>query len=370
MESLVYAEPASLGIDPEKFKEAEAVLKEEIEKGSAPGAVALVLYQNKIAYHYAFGKKALVPEPEEITLDTIYDLASITKCVATTTACMMLMEQGLIGLEDPIAKFFPDFAGKEEITIFHLLTHTSGLPAWLPLYQEARSKEDYRKALAESDLEHQPGAKVVYSCLGFILLGLILEKVAGEELDAFLQKALFDPLGMEDTCFNPKKNFGPEKLLRVAPTEATEDRGLLRGEVHDENAYCIGGVSGNAGLFSTAVDLAKFASMLLSGGVFQGRKILEQKTIELMTQNHTAPVTPNRGLGWLKKNPISSGGSLLTDASYGHTGFTGTSMWLDPVLNVAIILLTNQVHPSRHQGGVAKLRSSFADAVVSALPKR
>ncbi|HPQ10341.1 MAG TPA: serine hydrolase domain-containing protein, partial [Bacillota bacterium] len=121
MESLVYAEPASLGIDPEKFKEAEAVLKEEIEKGSAPGAVALVLYQNKIAYHYAFGKRALVPEPEEITLDTIYDLASITKCVATTTACMMLMEQGLIGLEDPIAKFFPDFAGKEEITIFHLL---------------------------------------------------------------------------------------------------------------------------------------------------------------------------------------------------------------------------------------------------------
>ena len=211
MESLVYAEPASLGIDPEKFKEAEAVLKEEIEKGSAPGAVTLVLYQNKIAYHYAFGKRALVPEPEEITLDTIYDLASITKCVATTTACMMLMEQGLIGLEDPIAKFFPDFAGKEEITIFHLLTHTSGLPAWLPLYQEARSKEDYRKALAESDLEHQPGAKVVYSCLGFILLGLILEKVAGEELDAFLQKALFDPFGYGRHVLQSQEKFRTRK---------------------------------------------------------------------------------------------------------------------------------------------------------------
>ncbi|MDD4264156.1 MAG: serine hydrolase [Firmicutes bacterium] len=369
MAKLEYYVEKSCGIDPKAFEKAHSVLIDAIDNQAAPGAVALVLYQKRIIARFAYGKRALLPEPEDLTFDTIYDLASLTKCIGTTTACMMLLERGLIKLDDSIYKFLPEFKDKRRVKILQLLTHTSGFSAWLPLYNEAEGREDYKKALAKSDLEYCPGSKVVYTCLGYILLGLIIEKVAGEALDVFLEKELFVPLDMKDTSFNPKQNLSVEKQVRIAPTESTKQRGLLKGEVHDENAYAIGGVSGNAGLFSTADDLASYALMLLAGGTYNSKRILSKDTVDLMTKNHTAPLTPGRGLGWMKKNPNSSGGALLTLESYGHTGFTGTSMWLDPAFDLAIILLTNQVHPDRNKGGVGNLRVSFANAVVSGVPR-
>lgn len=365
MKQLLYATPESLGLNQEKLNSACLLLDEAVAKKETPGAVGLVLYRRKIVAHCNYGLKSILPTPSPLTKDTIYDLASVSKCVATTTMFLMLLEKGALRLDDSVTYFYPEFNAKGKLRLRHLLTHTSGLPAWLPIYKNAFSRDDWLKALANTDLEYETGSKVVYSCLGFILLGLILEKVARESLAAFLKRELFDPLGMKDTGYN----VGP--LERVAPTEYSPAKNcILKGIVHDENAASLGGVSGNAGVFSTAFDLALFAAMLLSEGFWNNKTYLSPSSLRLMRYNHTSHLNDNRGLGWALKGEYSSGGDLLSPYSFGHTGFTGTSIWLDPALDLAIILLTNRVHPTREGGqGIIRLRALFANAVVGALPK-
>lgn len=367
MNELPYTDPKTLGVDPNRLKRAEDLLTKAVENKDTPGAVGLVLYKKNIIAHYAVGFRSILPQKTLVSQDTIYDLASVSKCVGTTTAALMLLEQGKIRLDDSVAYFFPEFSGdKAHIRLRHLLTHTSGLPAWLPIYKNTCDRESWKNALAKTELEYKTDSKVVYSCLGYILLGLILEKVAGETLDSFLNRELFEPLGMKDTGYN----IAPSKLERIAPTEYSPERKyIITGEVHDENAYSIGGVSGNAGLFSTAYDLSLFSAMLLNECIWDNKQYLTPHTLNLMNQNHTAHLNDNRGLGWVKKGEYSSGGDLLTEASFGHTGFTGTSLWLDPKLDLAIILLTNRVHPTREgENGVIRLRALFSNAVVASLP--
>jgi CubicO group peptidase (beta-lactamase class C family) len=310
--------------------------------------------------------------------DTIYDLASLTKVVVTTTAAMVLTDEGRLDPDRPVVSFLPGFQGgaKDKVTVAQLLTHSSGLPWWAPLYREVKGKRDYLQRILAMDLAYEPGTKSVYSDLGVILLGEVLERVAGEPLEAFARRRVLDPLGMKDTLYRP----GPALLARIAPTERDPWRGrLLRGEVHDENAFAMGGVAPQAGLFGTAADLARFAQMLLNGGVFEHHRIMSRETLERFTRRAQIPGS-TRALGWdtpadetgtRSSTPgapgYSSAGSLLSPRSFGHTGFTGTSLWVDPERRLFVVLLTNRVNPSRDNDEIRRVRAAVADAVVRAL---
>jgi CubicO group peptidase (beta-lactamase class C family) len=297
-----------------------------------------------------------------VEADTLYDLASLTKVVATTTMAMILVDEKRLDLDRPVHAFLPAFQGpeKEGVTVRHLLTHSSGLPATAPLFREVRGKAAYAERIAAMDLGYPPGSKSVYSDLGVILLGEILEKTAGRPLDVFVRERVFLPLGMKHTGFRPPRPLWP----RIAPTENDPWRGrMIQGEVHDENAFAMGGVAPHAGLFSTAGDLARFARMLLKGG---GR-IVSRQTLELFTAKAGIPDS-DRALGWDTKSAEgSSAGTLFSPDSFGHTGFTGTSIWIDPERQIFVILLTNRVYPTRENNLIREVRPAVADAVVRAL---
>jgi len=301
-------------------------------------------------------------------LDAIYDLGSITKPLATATSFMILLERGQVLLSDTVSHYLPEYVGgrKDETTLSELLTHTSGLPAWKPLYEICKSRGDFLREICRMDLEYPPGGKVVYSCLGYILLSFILEKVMGEDLSSFARREIFLPLGMKDTLFNP-----PTELRgRIAATEKCKWRGrMLIGEVHDENAFGMDGVSGNAGLFSTALDLAIFAQTFLNGGEYGGARILSPSSIKLMIENHTKKFDDEpRGIGWaLKSKRGSSAGDLLSSSSYGHTGFPGGSLWIDPVNELIVVLLTNRVHPTRENDAILRVRPPFHNIIASSI---
>jgi uncharacterized protein YbbC (DUF1343 family)/CubicO group peptidase (beta-lactamase class C family) len=298
-----------------------------------------------------------------MTLDTIFDMASLTKVIATTTAVMQLMEQGKVRLNDPVAKYLPEFAqnGKEDITLRQLLTHYSGLAPDLDLKAPWEGKETaYRMAFAEAP-EQPPGSEFTYSDINFIVLGALVERVSGETLDQYAVRHIFAPLKMTHTRFVPPATW----RAKIAPTQYDENEHMLRGVVHDPTARRMGGVAGHAGLFSTGDDLAKFAQALLKGG----GGILSSLTVEKMTRPEQPPAAPVlRGFGWDIDSPFSSNrGDLLPVGSFGHTGFTGTSVWIDPTTQTYIILLTNAVHP-RGKGNAIALRSKVATAVAAALP--
>jgi len=344
------------------FAPLDAVLKEAVTAGNAPGAVLLVGHKGLVVYEKAYGNRTVGNKPEPMTTDTIFDLASLTKVIATTT-CIMRMEQlGMIKLNDPVAKYIPDFAqnGKEDITIRMLLTHYSGLPADLDLKDPWNGvDEGYARANA-AKLVNAPGSTFLYSDVGFIVLGELVQKVGGAPLDQYAQTYVFGPLGMTTTRFNPPASWGP----RIAPTQRDEHTGqMLRGTVHDPTARQMGGVAGDAGLFSTAEDVAKFAQCLLNNGA----PILNQLIVEKMTTPQQPPNMPNlRGLGWDIDSPFSSTrGELLPVGSFGHTGFTGTSLWIDPTTNTYVILLTNST--MLPTGNVISLRTEIATAVAAAL---
>ena len=314
-------------------------------------------------YRKAYGNRALEPRREPMTLDTIFDLASLTKVIATTTAVMQLVEQGKVRLNDPVAKYLPEFAqnGKDDVTVRQLLTHYSGLAPDLDLKTPWEGKETaYRMAFAETP-EDPPGSRFSYSDINFIVLGALVERVSGESLDEYCERHIFLPLKMTHTRFLPPAAW----RARIAPTQYDENEHMLRGVVHDPTARRMGGVAGHAGLFSTADDLAKFAQTLLNGG----GGILSPLSVEKMTQPEQPPSAPVlRGFGWDIDSPFSSNrGDLLPVGSYGHTGFTGTSLWIDPTTQTYIILLTNAVHP-RGKGNAIALRSEVATAVAAALP--
>ncbi|MGA9551980.1 MAG: serine hydrolase [Candidatus Sulfotelmatobacter sp.] len=341
----------------------DAVIQQAIHEGQIPGAVLLVGHNGQVIYRKAYGERALEPHREPMALDTIFDLASLTKVIATTPAVMQLVEQGKVRLNDPVAKYLPAFAenGKEDITVRQLLTHYSGLPPDLDLKTPWAGKETaYRMAFAAM-LQDPPGSRFSYSDINFIVLGALVERVSGETLDEYCARHIFAPLKMAHTRFLPPVSW----RAKIAPTQYDENDHMLRGVVHDPTARRMGGVAGQAGLFSTADDLAKFARTLLDGdGV-----ILSAESVKKMTQPEQPPSAPVlRGFGWDIDSPFSSNrGDLLPIGGYGHTGFTGTSLWIDPSTQTYIILLTNAVHP-RGKGSAVALRSKVATAIGAALP--
>ena len=340
----------------------DEVVQDAMQARQIPGAVVLVGHNGRIAYRKAYGYRALEPRRERMTVGTIFDVASLTKVVATTTCVMQLIEEGKIRPNDPVAKYLPDFAqnGKQDITVRQLLTHYSGLAPDLDLKVPWTGKATaYGLSYAEMP-QQAPGARFVYSDINFIVLGALVEQVSGMTLDSYARTKVFEPLQMTHTRFLPPVSWRP----RIAPTEYDENGVMLRGVVHDPTARRMGGVAGHAGLFSTADDLSKFAQTLLSGS-----KVLSPLAIEKMSTPQQAPMaTSVRGFGWDIDSPFSSNrGDFLPVGSFGHTGFTGTSLWIDPTTKTYIILLTNAVHP-RGQGTAVALRSKLATAVAAALP--
>jgi len=341
----------------------DTVIEQAIHDGNIPGAVLVVGHNGRVIYRKAYGNRALEPRREPMTLETIFDLASLTKVVATTTAVMKLVEQGKVRLNDPVAKYLPEFAqnGKEDITVRQLLTHYSGLAPDLDLKTIWDGKEKaYQMAFAEMP-EAPPGSRFSYSDVNFIVLGALVERVSGETLDEYCERRIFAPLKMMHTRFTPPAAWRP----KIAPTQYDENEHMLRGVVHDPTARRMGGVAGHAGLFSTADDLATLSQALLNGG----GGVLSAPSVEKMTRPEQPPSAPVlRGFGWDIDSPFSSNrGDLLPVGSYGHTGFTGTSMWIDPTTQTYIILLTNAVHPRGKENAIA-LRSKVATAVAAALP--
>lgn len=364
--SLPVADPAEAGFRPGGTAEIDKVLADFLEQKAFPGGVLAVGYQGKLAYLKPFGHLTYDEDSPAVFADTIYDLASLTKVVATTTMAMVLVDEGFLDLDKPVQDFLPLFqgAGKDRVTVRNLLTHSSGLVAYGDLYNEISGKQAYLERIQSMDLDYEPGTKSVYSDYGMILLGEILERVAGQPMDVFLEERVYGPLGMENTGFLPAADLRE----RIAPTEDDPWRGyMVRGEVHDENAHALGGVAPHAGVFSTAPDLARFLQMILNGGVFEHQRIISRDIVEEWTRKAGIPES-DRATGWDTKSPEkSSAGNFFSPDSYGHLGYTGTSMWVDPERELFVILLTNRVHPTRENNLIRQARPAVADAVVQAL---
>ncbi|MFT3767267.1 MAG: DUF1343 domain-containing protein [Minicystis sp.] len=326
-----------------------AITREEVR-----GAVVAVVHGGRVVFQRAYGLRSKEPEERVMTADTVFDLASLTKAVATAPSVMLLVEQGKLRLSDPVAQHLPSFAknGKDHITVEQLLLHTSGLVADNSIYDYKAGRTNALARIDELPLQSDPGEKVSYSDVGYIVLGELVEKVSGEPLDVFAREHLFAPLGMRDTGFNPS----PALAARTAPTEP-RDGTMLQGAVHDPRAHLLGGVAGHAGLFSTAPDLARFVTMLLARGRRAETQVLAPPTLLRMTEPHELPGGARRTLGW-DVRPGFTGGS-----GYGHTGFTGTSLWIDPGTDTGLILLTSRLHPDG-KGDVTRLRREVAAAVA------
>jgi CubicO group peptidase (beta-lactamase class C family) len=339
---------------------------EGMRAGGFPGAAVVIGRQGAAVWRRGFGTLGWEGDSPAVTTDrTIYDLASLTKVVATTTAAMILYDEGKLSLDARVSDIIPGFVGKwkDEVTVRHLLTHRSGLPAGRELWRGTRTPDEARQAVIETPLAFRPGRYFEYSDLGADMLGWVVEAVSGQPLDQFVRERVFEPLGMHDTFFRPTDSL----RVRIAPTEVSPPRGYpLRGEVHDENAYVLGGVAGHAGLFSTAEDLAIFAQMMLNGGVYDGVRIVSDSTVRLFTQRASG----SRALGWEMAEGRHGAGEYLSPDAYGHVGFTGTSLWIDPQRNMFVILLTNRVHAARVKRPstvIADVRADLADAAALAV---
>lgn len=345
-------------------------LQQAVERGAVPGAVALVNVQGQTVCHTAVGHSSLIPKEKNIKKDQIFDLASLTKVVATTTAVLILWDEGKLQLDDPVSKYLPelDRPDKNTITLRHCLTHTTGLPPFRKYYDKLQGREAYLKAIAAEPLQYKTGTERQYSDLGFILLGLVVEKVSGQPLDEFTRERIFKPLKMKQTRYLPTGSLKNGSPSRYASTEKCPWRKrVMTGVVHDENAYALGGVSGHAGLFSTAADLERFGRMLLGHGEYDGARILSPEAVAQLNTCQAPAVAPQAGLGWLLKTDKESiAGFLSSPRSFGHTGFTGTSLWVDPENQVVAILLTNAIHPSREKASSGSVRLEFHRIVSQA----
>lgn len=354
----------------------DAAIQSEIEKKNLPGAV-VHLESNVTQYTKALGQRALEPQPEPASADTIYDAASLTKVLATAPAITLLIERGKLDPDKPVATYIPDFAaeGKESITVKHLLTHTSGLRPGLSRATDWSGADTALKLACAEKPQRPPGKVFVYSDINFIVLGELVRVVSGDRIDAFVQREFYAPLKMPDTGYLPPK----EKLPRIAPTEKQSDGTVLRGVVHDPTARSMDGVAGHAGLFTTAADLARFCRMLLNGGELDGVRVLKPESVALLTtvQAHaTVPdaaddtPTVQRAFGFDLVSPYDGPrGNLFPKTSFGHTGWTGTSLWIDPASKSFILLLSNRNHPSG--GDVRALRRTLGTlaAEIVGVPK-
>jgi beta-N-acetylhexosaminidase len=357
----------------ERLGPAYEVLNRAVKDGAFPGGVLAVGLRNQLAIR-PFGKMTCDKKAARVTADTIYDVASLTKPIVTTTAVMMLVEAKQIDLDAPVSRYLPEFVcgavcdpnqdWRARVTIRKLLLHTAGLAAHRRFYEQAKSKRAVLAAVMAEPPVGEPGKQIEYSDLGFILLGAIVESVTGEELDAFARARVFAPLGMSDSRFNPSKTL----RARIAPTEkdATYRKRLIHGEVHDENAWAMGGVAGHAGMFSTAADVAAFAQMMLNGGIYAHHRLLARSTLAEFTTRHNIGNSA-WALGWDVPVAPSSSGRYFSKRTYGHTGFAGTSMWIDPERELFVVLLTNRVHPTRANNKIRQVRPVVHDAIIEAL---
>jgi uncharacterized protein YbbC (DUF1343 family)/CubicO group peptidase (beta-lactamase class C family) len=362
------------GVDLRKLDAIEDLVKDAMLQKRLPGAVVVVGVGDRIVYQKAIGDRARVPSREPMTLDTIFDLASLTKVVATTTSVMLLIEQGKLRLVDRVATFIPGFEryGKADITIRHLMLHQSGLRPDLDLADPWMGSDAAIQLAIEEVPTSAPGTRFVYSDINFFLLGDIVRRISGKPLDQFAQEYIFTPLGMNDTMFKPRASLLP----RIAPTERCTDYGypcegpdmkMLRGTVHDPTARRMNGVAGHAGLFSTAADLAVFCRMLLSGGAYRGARVLAPLAVAKMTTPPSGEERNVRALGWDVDSSFSSNrGELLPVGSFGHTGFTGTSLWIDPATRMFVVFLSSRLHPDG-KGDVTPLRARIATVAASAI---
>ncbi|HEX7978346.1 MAG TPA: serine hydrolase [Gemmatimonadaceae bacterium] len=344
----------------------DRVIERGIRAGGYPGAAVVVGRKGAAVWEKGFGRLGWTSDAGSVVAErTIYDLASLTKVIGTTTAVMILFDEGKLRLDDQVVKYIPEFTGgaKDQITIRMLLEHRSGLPAGRDLWRMAQTPEEARADVISTPLFAAPGQYFEYSDLGADMLGFVVEAVSGQKLDQFLDARVFTPLGMTDTHFRPDVSLRG----RIAPTELTPPRGYpLRGEVHDENAFALGGVAGHAGLFSTASDLAVFAQMMLNGGTYNGTRIVADSTVKLFTKRAAG----TRALGWDTCGGHGSCGKYLGENAYGHTGFTGTSLWIDPDREMFVVLLTNRVHAARARRPakvIADVRADLADAACLAV---
>ncbi len=358
-------EAAARGIDVATLQaRLDRALAQAMRDSAFPGGVAVVGSRAGILAQSAVGvlDRADPVRPDE---RTIWDLASLTKVVGMTSAVLHLAQQGKIDLDAPVQRYLPEWtgAGKDRVTVRHLLTHSAGLPAWRPLYKEAGTPSEALALVFATPLDTLPGVRMVYSDLGAILMAQVATRVAGLPFDRYATERVFRPLGMTETAWRPASALRP----RIAPTEVDPWRQRhLRGEVHDENAFALGGVSGHAGLFSTATDLSRLARMYLGYGRLDGVRVFDSATVVRFTAHADSPLS-NRALGWEKPTASNSAGRRLSPSAFGHTGFTGTSLWIDPAQDVFILLLTNRVNPTRENRKIGQVRIAVADAVMGAL---
>jgi CubicO group peptidase (beta-lactamase class C family) len=361
--------PANFEDQEKVFRGPFLVLEEAIENRAFPGASVAITQSGKLVALKALGRFTYDANSPLVGSDTVFDLASVSKVVATTGMAMILYEQGQIDLEMPLLGVLPEFADglsgndprRREVTFRMLLAHSSGLPAYERLYLRAPTKDKLVREALSIPLKNAPGAHAEYSDIGFILLGIALERIAEETLDRFCQREVFGPLGMVHTAFNPPSDWKP----RIPPPadDQTFRKRIIQGEVQDENASVMNGVAGHAGLFSTTADVATFAHAMLNGGA----PIVRPETLAMFTRRENSPAGTSRALGWDTPSAPSQSGKYFSPASFGHLGYTGTSLWIDPERRLSVTLLTNRTWPDCSNHAIKEVRPKFHDAVLEAL---
>jgi CubicO group peptidase (beta-lactamase class C family) len=351
----------------ERFHNPFEMLAKAIADRAFPACSLAVTYRGELVAHKALGRFTFDASSPAVSTTNIFDIASLTKVVATTAMAMILYERGVLDLEAPVAAIVPEFASADErrsdVTLRMLLAHSSGLPAYEKLFLRAKTREELLRAAFATELTADPGTRAEYSDIGFIVLGIALERLADEPLDRFCQREVFGPLAMSHTTFNPAKTLS-ETIPPTADDRTFRHR-VIQGEVQDENASVLGGVAGHAGLFSTAEDLARFAHTILNGG----RPILRPETIAVFAHREAVPAGTSRALGWDTPSAPSQSGKYFSARSFGHLGYTGTSLWIDPERHLSITLLTNRTWPDCKNEAIKRVRPAVHDAIVEALEK-
>jgi CubicO group peptidase (beta-lactamase class C family) len=350
-----------------RFARAFTILQDAISSRAFPAATTAVTYHGKLVALKALGQFAYDPDSPAVIPASIFDIASVSKVVATTSMAMLLYQRGLLDLDTPVTAVVPEFitddSRRREVTLRMLLAHSSGLPAYERLFLRCKTREELLIAAFATPLASDPGAKAEYSDIGFIILATALERIADESLDRFAQREVFGPLGMSETAFNPSASWR-DSIVPTADDQSFRHR-IIQGEVQDENASILGGVAGHAGVFSTVEDLATFANVMLTGGA----PILRPETIEVFTRRESVPENTSRALGWDTPSAPSQSGRYLSNRAFGHLGYTGTSLWIDPGRQLSIVLLTNRIWPDCSNQSIRQVRPQFHDAVVQALEK-
>lgn len=360
--------PETAGLSSDSLHKVDRIMNEAVFDSTFPGGVVAVVKDGIVAYEKGFGYHTY-EKTREVRSSDIYDLASLTKVIATTTAIMKLVDEDKIDLDDPISDYIPEYDTKQkkDITIRNFLLHTSGLPPFREYVDTLTERDKILQAIREEPLTNTPGDQYKYSDLGFILLADIVEEVSGQSLDRYLKEYIYDPLGMRNTFFNPGEK-GSSITQRIPPTEIDMiyRNKIVQAEAHDERAYYMDGIAGHAGLFSTARDIAVYTQMLLNKGYYDGHELLSHEIVEQFT---TRQPDSNRGLGYdIKRGRNSTAGTLTSDSTFGHTGFTGTSFWVDPENNISIVILTNRTFPNREYGSdISRVRAAVANAVLSSI---